>query len=221
MKFAYKDMGHVLTFEPGYVNELVVENKNMFFGMANSITVQTEGQHGNAVLSLKDKPVELSRYADVTVQFAPFQINRKSLLTKLCTSLEQKAVSEEHYKSTIEILNGIDRFVQIITEEYPFEIECPKTSIGAILRAVSPMVAEDEINALEKIIDYMELVRTLDKERLFIMINMRTYFTDTDMEEFIKCAVSRDLKILLLESSSHKKLANTRRYVIDSDLCEF
>ena len=83
MKLAYKNMEHILKFHEGYVNELVIENKKMFFEMVNSITMQSEGCHGDCVLSIKDRPVEFSKYADITVLFAPFQVNRKSLLTKL------------------------------------------------------------------------------------------------------------------------------------------
>ena len=37
MKLVYKDMGHILSFDEGYVNELVVENKKLFFEIVNSI----------------------------------------------------------------------------------------------------------------------------------------------------------------------------------------
>ena len=74
MKLVYKDMGHVLRFDGGYVNELVVENKKMFFNMVNDLSMQSEGTHGDFTLSIGDKPIEFSRGADVTIQFTPFQI---------------------------------------------------------------------------------------------------------------------------------------------------
>ena len=67
----------------------------------------------------------------------------------------------------------------------------------------------------------MELVRELDRDRLFIMINMRSYFTDMDMEEFIRSVCLHNFKMLLLSNVSESKLENTKRYIIDSDLCEF
>ena len=152
MKLVYKDMGHILSFDEGYVNELVVENKKLFFEIVNSIAAQVDGGHGDCVLSIKDRPVELGKYADLTVQFAPFELNRKSLLTKLYSSLEHKA---------------------------------------------------------------------FDRDRLFIMVNMRSYFDHSEMEAFTESANLHGFRVLLLESTSQSQLKNTQRYTIDEDLCEF
>ena len=78
MKLAYKELEQVLRWEGGVANELVVENKKLFFEMVNSLAVQSEGQAGNWVLSQAERPLEFSRFADVTLQFAPFPINRKA-----------------------------------------------------------------------------------------------------------------------------------------------
>ena len=67
----------------------------------------------------------------------------------------------------------------------------------------------------------MELVRELDRDRLFIMVNMRTFFSDDEMKIFIESVCLHDFKVLLLESVSFSRLENVRRYTIDEDLCEF
>ena len=221
MKLIYKDMGHILCFGEGYVNELVVENKKVFFEIVSNIIRQADGEHGDCVLSIADKPVEFSRYADVTVQFAPFQLNRKSLLTKLCTALEQKALYAENYVKTGELLCEIERFILHLAEELPFEIGCQKLTVGPIIKAVSPEIEDSDKSTLEKIFAYMELVRELDRDRLFIMINMRTYFSDEEMERFLESVCLHDFKMLLIESSSSVKLKNTKRFTIDDDMCEF
>ena len=221
MKLAYQNIDRVLSFEPGYVVEWVIEHKSLFWEVVNSITVQIEGMHGNAVLSVQDRPVEMSRYADITVQFAPFELNRKNLLTKLYAALEQRAVSAGHYVQANEILHSIDRFLCDLSEDLPFELDCKKMSIGPLFRAMGIVIEDSDKNAIEKVFEYMELVRELDKDRLFIMVNMRTYFSDSDMELFVKSACLHDFKVLLLESAAFKRLPDTKRYTIDQDLCEF
>lgn len=54
-----------------------------------------------------------------------------------------------------------------------------------------------------------------------VMINMRTYFSDEEMERFSESVRLHDFKVLLLESSSLSKLKNAKRYTVDADLCEF
>lgn len=221
MKLIYEDMEHILCFDGGTVNELVIENRPMFLEMVSNLSMQADGVHGKFVLSIQDKLVELSRYADVTLQFAPFQVNRKSLLTKLCASLEQKALLAENYIQTGELLGNVERYILCLAEELPFELNCQKLNIASVIKAVAPEIEETEKDTLEKVFDYMELVRELDRDRLFIMINMRTYFSDAEMERFTESVCLHDFKVLLLESTSFPPLKHTKRYTVDADLCEF
>lgn len=221
MKLVYNKMGHILRFGEGYVNELIIENKKMFFDVVDSIHCQTEGLHGDCVLSVLDRPVEFSKYADLTVQFAPFQINRKSLLTKLHAALEKKSQTAETYSKTGDLLAELERYMLELAEELPFEINCHKLAIGPIIRALAPEIEENDKSSIEKVFSYMELVRELDRDKLFIMVNMRSYFSDEELEKFTESVCLHDFKVLLLESHEAPKLNHTKRFVIDNDLCEF
>ena len=221
MKLVYKNVGHVLQLGGGSVAELVVENKKLFCQMVGDLFTQAEGLSGGFVLSLSDKPIEISKNIDVIVQFSPFQLNKKSLLTKLHSALEQNAMKSENYLKTGELLSSLEAFVTELAEDLPFEIRCQKVAIGPVLRALAPEVDEDEKSTLEKVFHYMEIVRELDRDRLFVMVNMRSYFSDEDMERFTESAVLHDFKTLLLESVSFPRLQNVKRYTVDEDLCEF
>ena len=213
-------MGHILCFNGGYVNELIVENKNLFFAMVNSMTMQSEGCQGDWMVSVSDKPVEFSKYTDLSVQFAPFQVNRKNLLNKLYAVFEHKALLAENYIKTGELLGELERYLFELAEELPFDVRFQKLAIGPIIRALAPVIDEDEKSSLERIFSYMELIRELDRERVFIMINMRSYFSNEDMDTFIESVCLHDFKLLLLESSAQPQLKNSKRYIIDVDLCE-
>lgn len=220
MKLVYKDMGHILNFTDDYVNELVVENKKMFFDIVNSMSRQSEGLHGDCVLSVADTPVEFKKHADMTVQFAPFEVNRKSLLTKLYATLEKGALLPENYMATQQLLGETEKYVLHLAEELPFEICCQKLAIGPIIRALSPEIEEKDRSTIENIFAYMEFVRELDGEKLFIMINMRSYFSDEEMEIFTESVCLHGFYVLLLESTAYEKLKHTKRFIIDPDLCE-
>lgn len=220
MKLIHAEMERIIEFNNGYVNELVIENKKQFMEMVKDITIQSEGSKGNFVLSIKDKPVELSKYADVTIQFAPFQINRKSLLTKLYSAIEQKALLAENFIKTEEILSKLEQYIHYLAEDFSVEIDCQRIAIGPIIKALTPEIEESDKSTIEKVFDYMQMVREFDKDRLFIMVNMRTYFTDTEMELFIESVCLHDFKVLLMESTAFSVLSNVKRYIIDADLCE-
>ena len=44
---------------------------------------------------------------------------------------------------------------------------------------------------------------------------------DEEMEKFTESACLHDFKVLLLENYAGEVLKNTKRYIVDSDLCEF
>ena len=54
-----------------------------------------------------------------------------------------------------------------------------------------------------------------------MMVNMRTYFSDYDMDTFVESVCLHGFKVLLIESSANRILRNTKRYIVDEDLCEF
>ena len=74
---------------------------------------------------------------------------------------------------------------------------------------------------VEKILDYMELVREFDRNKLFITVNMRSFFDDELITEFMKTVVSHEYRILMLESNAYLRLTLEKRITIDADLCEF
>ena len=80
---------------------------------------------------------------------------------------------------------------------------------------------EGETGDAERIIDYMELVREFERDKLFITVNMRSFFSDEVADSFMKTVVSHGFKIFMIEASEHTILENERRIKIDKDLCEF
>ena len=221
MKLVYENVGHVLCFDGGDALELVIEPPKLFSEIISSLNEQADGGQGKAILSISGKPVEFSRYADISLQFAPFELNRKSLITKLISSLEQRAIEANLYEETGTLLHNIEIYIDKLAEDFPFEIDCKKVAIGPIIKALSPEVDDTDLSNIERVFSYMELMRELDRDRLFIMINMRSYFSNEEMERFVESACLHDFKLLLIESTSRSILKNTKRYTIDEDLCEF
>ena len=75
-------------------------------------------------------------------------------------------------------------------------------------------------NPIEKLIDYMSLVRDLDRDKLFVFVNLRSWFTDNEVSLFVKTVLAHKYRILLIDNCEYPKLENERRIIIDRDLCE-
>ena len=79
---------------------------------------------------------------------------------------------------------------------------------------------EDYESLPEKIIDYMELITEYEKEKLFILYNLRSLISDRDTDLFIDTVLRHGYNVFMLESSEHTLLSGERRYIIDNSLCE-
>lgn len=80
----------------------------------------------------------------------------------------------------------------------------------------------DEYNdPLERLLDYMELVREFERDKLFVLVGMRSFFADREMELFFRTVLAHGYRVLLLDSIDRERSQYEKRLTIDKDLCEF
>lgn len=125
---------------------------------------------------------------------------------------------------TRELLSNIENIIGEWAFSFPCDIVAGKISVSTLLKSVGIELRDDyegHRGEVEKILDYMELVREFDRNKLFITVNMRSFFDDEIIVEFMKTVLSHEYCVLMLESQAYPKLAFEKRVTIDEDLCEF
>ena len=220
MIFSHPAMSSVIEIGAANVETLVIENRNFFYELVSDIQEQINGNDGQTTLYDGVKILELAKYAEIIDSYIGFSLNRKTLLTKITSELERKAMSESVYLETHDLLMKTSNYLEELFSDFSCNLEYEKLSIGSILKAVGIHICEDYAEPLEKIIDYMELVREFDRDRLFIFINLRSYFSAEKLELFFETVLSHEYKILLIDGFADKILRNEHRLIIDEDLCE-
>jgi len=220
MMFVYENIDTVFRMDEGYVNELIIENKAFLRSFIENLTVQTQGGRGKGVLSIKDTPVDMARYAELLTTFVPFDINQKSLLTKICQAMEKQAMLPERFADTTELLQKIEMYADELAFDFPCELIYTKLSMGGIFKALGIEIATHQTSSLELLFDYMSLVREFDKDKLFVTIHLRSYFSDDEVTAFIQTVLGHDMKLLMIESFAQDLLPRTKQCIIDEDLCE-
>lgn len=224
MKLAYPAFSELITFDSDRIPCIVIENRQLFRSFLCDVASAIDGCRTDLVLSDKDKILDISKHVEVITDFISFDLNKKSLITKIIGELERSAVSPEHYMKTQELLSEIDQAVGTWAFPFPCDIVSSKISVSTLLKAVGIELRNDyegHRGEVEKILDYMELVREFDRDKLFVTVNMRTYFDDALIEQFMKTAISHEFRILMLESNAYSVLPAEKRTTIDEDLCEF
>lgn len=88
-----------------------------------------------------------------------------------------------------------------------------------LIKAAGICVDDDYDNLGEQLLDYFELVQEYDGKKLFILVNLRSYLSDAEMNLFLQNIVERDIQILILESSEHPILEWECRHIVEADFC--
>lgn len=221
MILAYPQLGSPLELEGQAVSALVVENPDFYRHFMADLYAQLQGDPGELILSHQGDTLPIGKWIELVDNCIHFELNRKALLTKVCTAMERAAVSEEFFLKTSELLCAVEGYVDALAFELPGDIVCEKCSVAGILKGVGIRLRDDYEDPLERLVDFMELVREFDRDKLFVLQGMRSFFSDDQVETFLKTVLSHGYRVLLIDCVARKKLPSEKRLTIDNDLCEF
>ncbi len=219
-RLASNYFSYIFEFNEGVINSLVIENRQLFRQFVSGIYSQIEGNEGEITLSVNYTPKEMRKEAELFLSFFPFEINKKSLLNKIIATIEKKAVDEEWFSQTNKLLADIEKFALDITFDYSCDFDFNGLSIASLIKALGITIAESYQSELEKIIDYMQLIREYDRDKLFIFVNLRSYYSDEDIEKFYKTLILKKFDVLFIDNKEYKRIEGERLVIIDEDLCE-
>lgn len=220
MILAMPEMENTISVEPGFVAALIIENPSFFRTFVLDLYRQQNGEHGKIVLSRDYELLNPAKTIEMIDSFVSIHLNRKSLLTKICSILEQSAITE-HSEATFRLLRDMENYFYDLAQDFPCDLEFSKINAASLIKMAGVSLRDDYENPLEQLIDYMELIRELEGEKLFVFINMRAYFSQEAMEAFAQTAMEHEYLFLLVDNMEYPRLKKENRLVIDSDLCEF
>lgn len=219
-RFAHPEYHTILEFAEDYVNTVVIENPMEFRAIVSDIYAQIDGHNGRLVLSCDYEPLSLGKNADVVGQFVPFEINSKTLQTKICNAMECVAVDETHFLQTQELVGAVRDHLNKLLFEYPFSFDYEKLSISAIIKASGVRISTEDASPIEQVLCYIRALREFDKDRVVILINMRSYYSSNEMQCFLDEVLLKKYEVLLLDNKDYPMLKGEHRLIIDEDLCE-
>lgn len=205
---------------PG-VTSLVIENPVFYRELMMDLYAQMDGMAGKFVLSHEGKTLSIATWVELIDNVLHFDLNTRTLLGKVQSAMEQTAVNETFFLKTAELLQQLERYTQELAFQFDCDILCKHCSVSGLLKAVGISLRDDYEDPLERLTDYMELIREFDREKLFVLVNLRSFFDDDHVGKFLETVSAHGYRLLLLDGIERKKLPQERRITIDNDLCEF
>jgi CRISPR type II-A-associated protein Csn2 len=220
MKVVFPEIKQVFSCDEGEVWTIIVENQRYLYNILTDIERQILGNEGKVILSENEKVVRIDKKMELLTQFVPFDMNRKPLLNKIMAAMQEAALEDEVYVKTNELLSAWESLCINLTWNLPGDIEFKKINLDSLIKAAGVEIENEYERLGEKLIDYFELIETYDCKKVFVLLNLRSYIADNEMEAFIQEIIARGYQIILLENKEYSLLKGERRYIIDAGLCE-
>lgn len=211
----------LLRFDGQAVPSLVIEAPGFLRSFTETLYEQVSGEQGALVLSENDQSIELSNWVEIIDNCLQFKLNTKPLLNKIAARLERTATEDVFFLKTTELLQRVELYVGELAFSLDCDLVCDRCTVGGLLKAMGLSVRDEYENPLERLIDYMELVREFDRDKLFVLFHLRSFFSDAETENFLQTVLAHHYRVLLIESTERPKLKGEWRITIDKDLCEF
>lgn len=210
-----------MDFSTTKVQTLVIEAPSFLRAFLQDLYDQIDGMEGEMVLSEQDKQLAIGNWVEVMDNFLNFDMNKKHLLNKIIGQMEKISGSDAFFLKTADILQRLEAYTSELAFSFDCDIVCGHCTVGGLLKGMGVTVRDEYEDFLERLIDYMELVREFERDKLFIYVNLRSFFSDAEVEGFLRTALDHGYRILLIDAQSHEKLSLENRITVDNDLCEF
>ncbi len=221
MILCHPQMETVIDFTGKEVPSMVIENPMFFRMLMMDLYAQKNGEEGQFVLSENGKTLSISSMVELLDNCLQFNLNTKPLLNRIAAAMEQTAVSEDFFLKTADILQRLEQYMNELAFAFDCDIVCERCTTAGVIKAMGIALRDEYEDPLERLVDYMELIREFDRDKLFVLVNLRSFFDDSAVEHFLQTTSEHGYRVLLLDSVERKKLSIERRVTIDIDLCEF
>ena len=220
MRFTYSDLNLELILSCESPTVLIIENRPLFSAITADLWDQACGIPGNIILSENNEQLKPEKVSTVIINPFSINYNEKRILNAAYKELSDIAndiffekIAETNSK-IISILDSIEKSV-----DFPviYDIDL---DFKSLLKAYNVKIDDQNSNLLDRIVSYTKLLHRICNISLFIFINLKSFFTDEQLNALYKEMLYENVILLDIESSdSNYHLSQENYVIIDKDLC--
>ncbi len=203
-----------------YINSVVIESPRLLCEVLMDLECQIQGDDGKSVVSENDKVLPTAKCLEVHTRFVPFELNQKNLINKATAKLIEIALDEENYMQSSELVGDLERYLMNLSIGLTGSIDTSKVSIENLIKNSGLTFVDDYSLLSEKLLDYFELVREYDQDKIFVLLNLRSFLSTNELQQFVDEILLRRFQVVLIESTEYSLLDKEKRLLIDDSLCE-
>ena len=221
MKLVYPEWSREVSFKENRFQLIVIENKPYFRRIVEELYEQIKTGRGRFVLSDGDRVIEISKKCELIITPFSLNIDDSRILKRIYKQLEEIALEEE-LQETREIIGAISGYLYRLSDYMECDLDIGDSiELQSIFKAAGVKPIYDRSDGISELIDYIYLLRSVLDLELVIIIGLRSFFSDEEVEAFYDTVSKRKIPVLLLENNLNGEIIKYEDVLtIDSDLCE-
>lgn len=209
-----------------YVRVLEIEDKALFVKIVQSINSLCYNQDSNEYILLLDGIKELDFAKDVYFIFDLLNIdfNDRKILNKLYSNIKSNIYLDDELRQALEkyyseVFNLIDSTLLELPFEFNYKAELV---VEDLLKLYGIKIIDQGQSFMDKVLYLIDLISMLDLCKILIFCNIKSFFTEKQIEEIYKHIIHNQLNVLLLEGSSTDQILKyERKNRIDMDFDDY
>lgn len=220
MKLVHPDMEGQIRFDFQKPCEWIIESPDVFLKFVRELYSQLEGKEGRFVLS-DEEEINLSKYAEIIINPLNVDINDRKVLNKLYAELAGFAFGEELYLETQQMLAGFQEYFLKLEHGSDYFLETDsEIDMMAVFKAMGIKFQNCADDLIENLCQYIEIMASLVKKKVFILVNFRSYINDDQLKLLLENIRYKEVALFFIENVERELPEGVCRYIIDCDKCE-
>ena len=224
MKLKINGFDNEIIFDEENINVLLIEDVKCFSHIIEVLNDKINGIESNEIFLLDEKNEELKMDKKIYLVLDIFNIdyNSKKVLNAIYNLISDNIEKNQDYKIEKMILELRNYIIQEINE-LPFEfVMKSELEISEILKLYNlKMDSENYTSVLERMELLIDIISTMKIADILIIPNLKLFLDDKDLVELYKYSLYNNIKLLLIERNSSKKLKYEKNIIIDENFNDF
>ncbi|SDZ88730.1 CRISPR-associated protein Csn2 [Oribacterium sp. KHPX15] len=219
MKFFCDKYNLEYDFEENKVTVLTIDSSAHFRDFISRLWNQFNNAEDFLIVSNNGKEISLNKVADIISDPFSINLNNKKILSKIYHDIIQD-IQENDLEDFLKMKLEVEQFIINICEKSDFNLSYePKLEYSDLLKLYDVHIDVDDMELATKIINYIHLAHRVLNTSLFIFINLKSYFSNKDLELLYQTLLYEKINILVIERYDYLKLHFEKHLIIDNDAC--
>lgn len=219
MRLMHKDFEFSFEFKENKQGLLVVESPRLLREFIQSFK---EGEEGRFVLSDNNTLLDIKKNVAFIIDYFNISLNERKIITKLNEIIKEEVLNSELFLECNELCQELENFSEKICQNIDYILDYnKKIDTGSLLKFLNFQFQEEQVDIIEQIVDYLKINAELLGVRLFVFVNLMSYFEKYEVDKILEYANYQKINVLLLENKLIKEREGfSEIYVIDEDCCQ-